>query len=66
MKKCWACTSQTFVPVEIFPVYLEAVRKNPRELTFRGHWRHQRKNGQIFEVEITTQGTVLTLVAMPF
>src|SRR5580704_660282 len=43
-------------PVDEIPRVLEAVRKNPTELTFRGQWRHQRKNGQVFVVEITTQG----------
>jgi two-component system cell cycle sensor histidine kinase/response regulator CckA len=45
-------------PVDDIPRVLEAVRKSTPELAFRGNWRHQRKNGQIFEVEITTQGTV--------
>ncbi|MGD0403221.1 MAG: PAS domain S-box protein [Candidatus Acidiferrales bacterium] len=43
-------------PVEDIPRVLEAVRDSPSALAFRGHWRHLRKNGQIFEVEITTQG----------
>ncbi|HXN97886.1 MAG TPA: PAS domain S-box protein [Candidatus Acidoferrales bacterium] len=45
-------------PVEDVPRILEAVRKNPTALVFRGCWRHKRKNGQVFEVEVTTQGIV--------
>ena len=36
-------------PAEEIPRVLEAVRKCQAELTFRGHWRHQRKNGEVFE-----------------
>src|ERR1700684_4311957 len=43
-------------PVDEIPRMLESIRKSTAELTFRGPWRHQRKNGQVFEVEITTQG----------
>ena len=43
-------------PVEDIPRVLEAVRNNPSALAFRGYWRHRRKNGEIFEVEVTTQG----------
>ncbi len=43
-------------PVDEIPRVLEAVRKSTPELAFRGHWRHQRKDGQVFEVEVTTQG----------
>ena len=43
-------------PVEDVPRVLESVRKNPTALAFRGYWRHRRKNGQIFDVEVTTQG----------
>ncbi len=43
-------------PVDDIPRVLEALRNDTTELVFRGYWRHQRKNGQIFEVEVTTQG----------
>ena len=43
-------------PVEDIPRVLESVRANPTALAFRGAWRHKRKNGQVFEVEVTTQG----------
>src|SRR5580704_11047943 len=43
-------------PVDDIPRFLEAVQKNIRALAFRGRWRHRRKNGQVFEVEVTTQG----------
>src|ERR1700728_4747022 len=43
-------------PVDEIPRVLEAVRQSPTELTFRGQWRHQRKNGEVFDVEVTTQG----------
>src|SRR3984885_5263429 len=43
-------------PAEDIPRMLEAIRKGNAELTFRGHWRHQRKNGEVFDVEITTHG----------
>src|ERR1700732_881499 len=43
-------------PAEEIPRMLEAVRKGKAELTFGGHWRHQRKNGEVFDVEITTHG----------
>ncbi len=43
-------------PVEDIPRVLEAIRNNPSALAFRGYWRHRRKNGEIFEVEVTTQG----------
>jgi two-component system cell cycle sensor histidine kinase/response regulator CckA len=46
-------------PVEDIPRVLKAVRDNPSALAFRGRWRHRRKNGEIFEVEATTQGILL-------
>jgi two-component system, cell cycle sensor histidine kinase and response regulator CckA len=42
---------------EDVPHLVEAVRRAGKSLAFQGHWRHRRKNGQFFDVEISTQGT---------
>jgi len=42
-------------PPEDVPKFLEAVRQNGGPVACRGHWRHRRKNGEIFDVEITSQ-----------
>ncbi|MFZ3202183.1 MAG: PAS domain S-box protein [Candidatus Acidiferrales bacterium] len=43
-------------PAEDIPRLRKALEKTDNSLTFHGHWRHLRKNGQRFEVEVTTQG----------
>ena len=43
-------------PAEDIPRLRKALEKTDNSLTFQGHWRHLRKNGQRFEVEVTTQG----------
>ena len=35
---------------------LEAVRWTGESLAFHGHWRHCSKSGELFDVEVTTQG----------
>jgi two-component system, cell cycle sensor histidine kinase and response regulator CckA len=42
-------------PSEDVPKFLASVRQNGGPLASRGQWRHQRKNGEIFDVEITSQ-----------
>ncbi|MBZ5501816.1 MAG: PAS domain S-box protein [Acidobacteriia bacterium] len=42
-------------PAEDVPLLLASLRKNTKPLSSRGCWRHRRKDGQIFDVEITTQ-----------
>ncbi|MFZ0979475.1 MAG: PAS domain S-box protein, partial [Candidatus Acidiferrales bacterium] len=42
-------------PSEDVPKFLASVRQNGGPLASRGHWRHRRKNGEIFDVEITSQ-----------
>jgi PAS domain S-box-containing protein len=42
-------------PEEDVALLLADLRKNTKPLSSRGCWRHRRKNGQIFEVEVTTQ-----------
>ena len=42
-------------PSEDVPKFLASVRRNGGPVSSRGQWRHQRKNGEIFDVEITTQ-----------
>jgi PAS domain S-box-containing protein len=42
---------------EDVPRLFEAVARAGTSLVFQGHWRHRRKNGQFFDVEISTQGT---------
>ena len=43
-------------PQEDVPQLLQNMRKHPITLSGQGIWRHRRKNGEIFEVEITSQG----------
>ena len=42
-------------PSEEVPKFLASVRQNGGPLASRGQWRHRRKNGEIFDVEITSQ-----------
>ncbi len=42
-------------PQEDVPKLLESLRRNNGLVVYRGQWRHRRKNGEIFDVEITTQ-----------
>ncbi|MFY9691701.1 MAG: PAS domain S-box protein [Candidatus Acidiferrales bacterium] len=42
-------------PQEDVPKLLESLRRNNGLVVCRGQWRHRRKNGEIFDVEITTQ-----------
>ena len=42
-------------PEEDVALLLADLRKNTKPLSSRGCWRHRRKNGQIFDVEVTTQ-----------
>jgi two-component system cell cycle sensor histidine kinase/response regulator CckA len=42
-------------PSEDVPRLLESIRQNGRSATSRGQWRHRRKNGEIFDVEINAQ-----------
>jgi two-component system, cell cycle sensor histidine kinase and response regulator CckA len=43
-------------PQEDVPRLLKSIRKHPAPVQRRGHWRHRRKNGELFDVEVTTQG----------
>ena len=43
-------------PEEEVPRLKEAVKNIGPSLAPQGHWRHRRKNGEVFNVEITTQG----------
>jgi two-component system, cell cycle sensor histidine kinase and response regulator CckA len=42
-------------PKEDVPRLLESIRAHRGPVASRGHWRHCRKNGEVFDVEITTQ-----------
>jgi two-component system, cell cycle sensor histidine kinase and response regulator CckA len=42
-------------PSEDVPRLLQAVRENAGPVSSRGQWRHRRKSGEIFDVEITAQ-----------
>src|ERR1700691_832410 len=42
-------------PAEV-PKLLEQVRRNKTSFAKLGHWRHRRKNGEVFEVDVTTKG----------
>jgi PAS domain S-box-containing protein len=42
-------------PQEDVPKLLDWLRRNGGLVAYRGHWRHRRKNGEVFDVEITTQ-----------
>jgi two-component system, cell cycle sensor histidine kinase and response regulator CckA len=44
-------------PPEDIPRLLDIARTNGPSLAFLGQWRHRRRNGQVFEVEVTAQGT---------
>lgn len=39
-------------PAEDVPVLLDAMAAKPMESSYRGHWRHQKRNGSVIEVEI--------------
>jgi two-component system cell cycle sensor histidine kinase/response regulator CckA len=43
-------------PPEDAPRLMETIKKVGTSLGSQGHWRHRRKSGEIFDVEITTQG----------
>src|SRR5579862_3892840 len=44
-------------PSEDIPRLLDVARSDGMQpLAFLGQWRHRRKNGQVFEVEVTAQG----------
>jgi two-component system cell cycle sensor histidine kinase/response regulator CckA len=43
-------------PEEEIPRVLEVTEKVPAAQFYQGHWRHRRKSGQVFDVEISTQG----------
>ena len=44
-------------PSEDIPRLLDVARTHGMQpLAFLGQWRHRRKNGQVFEVEVTAQG----------
>ncbi len=43
-------------PAEEIPRLLETLKTIGDGLTFEGYWQHRRKNGEVFETEITTQG----------
>ena len=42
-------------PSEDVPRLLESIRERSGFVASKGHWRHRRKNGEVFDVEITTQ-----------
>ncbi|HEY0704330.1 MAG TPA: PAS domain S-box protein [Candidatus Acidoferrales bacterium] len=42
-------------PAEDFRRLQEAVRSHPLTLSSQGNWKHRRKNGEIFDAEITSQ-----------
>ena len=42
-------------PADEVPRLMEAMRKDHNSVRSWGHWRHRRKNGELFDVEITTQ-----------
>ena len=44
-------------PAEDIPRLLDIARTNGPSLAFLGQWRHRRRNGEIFDVEVTAQGT---------
>ncbi len=43
-------------PADDIPRLRQALQKTDGSLTFQGRWRHLRKNGECFDVEVTTQG----------
>lgn len=42
-------------PASEIPRLLESLKKKDQSITCQGQWRHRKKNGEIFDVEITTQ-----------
>jgi len=43
-------------PAEDVPRLLESIKSSgPARVSSRGYWRHRRKNGEIFDVDVTTQ-----------
>lgn len=42
-------------PAEDVARLLESVKNNGVSIAYQGRWRHRRKNGEIFDVEVTTQ-----------
>jgi two-component system, cell cycle sensor histidine kinase and response regulator CckA len=47
-------------PPEEVPRLVEAIGRNHGSVRSSGHWRHRRKNGELFDVEITTQEVSFT------
>jgi two-component system, cell cycle sensor histidine kinase and response regulator CckA len=43
-------------PSEEIPRLLKSLEKRDGAVANRGQWRHKRKNGEIFDVDVTTQG----------
>jgi len=43
-------------PAEELPRLMETLQKRSNTLSTRGAWKHRRKNGEVFDVEITSQG----------
>jgi len=43
-------------PVEEVPRLLQRLAKHDRPVESHGQWRHRRKNGEVFDAEITSQG----------
>lgn len=43
-------------PVEDVPRLLQHLAKHDTPVEYQGQWRHRRKNGEIFDAEITSQG----------
>jgi two-component system cell cycle sensor histidine kinase/response regulator CckA len=46
-------------PQEEIPRLLELVRHATKPVAHQGFWKHRRKSGEVFEVEVTTQGISL-------
>jgi two-component system, cell cycle sensor histidine kinase and response regulator CckA len=42
-------------PAEDVPTFLDSIRKNGTSPTGVGHLRHRRKNGEVFEVDVTSR-----------
>lgn len=42
-------------PAEELPRLMETMQKGPKTLATRGAWKHRRKNGEVFDAEITSQ-----------
>ena len=43
-------------PVEEVPRFLRRFARHDKPVECQGYWRHRRKNGEVFDAEITTQG----------